>query len=101
MNNRRAILFFLIGIVLLGGLLAWLEVRARRPAPNAREGVLCAFAPELVDACFIQCADRNEVELARAPDGQWHLVRPFAVDFYNVEFFLVGVKERAYRYGDK
>ena len=79
MNNRRAILFFIIGIVLLGGSLAWLEVRARRPAPNAREGVLCAFAPELVDACFIQCADRNEVELARAPDGRWHLVRPFAV----------------------
>ena len=50
MNNRRPILFFVIGIILIGGLLAWLEIRARQPVQDAREGVLCEFIPERVDA---------------------------------------------------
>ena len=79
MNNRRPILFFVIGIILIGGLLAWLEIRARQPVQDAREGVLCEFMPERVDACFIQRAGRDEVELARGVDGVWRLVRPFAV----------------------
>ena len=79
MNNRRAILFFAVGILLLGGLLLWLESRARRVAPDAREGVLCDFAPERVDACFVRSAGQDEVELARGEDGAWRIVRPFAV----------------------
>ena len=80
MNNRRPILFFVVGIVLMGGLLAWLESRARHPAPEARGNVLCAFPPDRVDACCIRLADREEVELARGADGTWRLVRPFAVE---------------------
>ena len=80
MNNRRPILFFIVGIVLMGGLLAWLESRARHPAPEARGNVLCAFPPDRVDACYIRLADQDEVELARGADGTWRLVRPFAVE---------------------
>lgn len=79
MSNRRPILFFLVGIVLLGGLLLWLEVRARRTSSDARTGALCEFPPESVDACFIRNAGRDEVELARGADGAWRIVRPFAV----------------------
>ena len=79
MNNRRPILFFAVGIVLLGGLLAWLEMRARQTVPETRANVLCEFAPDRVDACFIRRAERDEVELARAADGAWQIVKPFAV----------------------
>ncbi len=78
MNNRRPILFFVIGTLLIGGLLVWLEMRARRAVPDAREGVLCEFLPERVDACSIQ-RGQDEVELARGTDGMWRIVRPFAV----------------------
>ena len=30
MSNRRPILFFVVGIALVGGLLMWLEMRARQ-----------------------------------------------------------------------
>ena len=79
MSNRRPILFFLVGIVLLGGLLLWMELRARRTSLEARAGALCAFPPERVDACFIRNEGRDEVELARGADGTWRVVRPFAV----------------------
>ena len=79
MSNRRAMLFFFVGILLLGGALLWLELRTRRAAPDARAGVLCEFAPARVDACFVRSAGQDEVELARGEDGQWRIVRPFAV----------------------
>ena len=79
MSNRRPILFFIVGIVLLGGLLLWMELRARRTSPDTRAGALCEFPPERVDACFIRNAGRDEVELARGGDGTWRIVRPFAV----------------------
>ncbi len=79
MNNRRAILFFAVGILLLGGLLLWLELGTRRVVPEARAGVLCEFPPERVDACFVRRAGQDEVELARGEDGSWRIVRPFAV----------------------
>ena len=79
MNNRRPILFFVVGIALIGGLLTWLEMRARQTVPDAREGVLCEFLPERVDACFVRHAGQDEVELARGADGVWRVVRPFAV----------------------
>ena len=78
MNNRRPILFFVVGTLLIGGLLVWLEMRARRAVPDAREGVLCEFLPERVDACSIQ-RGQDEVELARGTDGTWRIARPFAV----------------------
>ena len=78
MNNRRPILFFVVGTLLLGGLLVWLEMRARQAVPDARGGVLCEFMPERVDACFIQ-RGQDEVDLAREADGTWRLVRPFSV----------------------
>lgn len=79
MSNRRPILFFLVGIVLLGGLLLWLELRARRTSSDARAGVLCELAPARVDACFVRNAGQQDVELARGADGAWRIVRPFAV----------------------
>ena len=79
MSNRRPILFFVVGIALVGGLLMWLEMRARQAAPDAREGVLCEFMPERVDACYVRHAGQDEVELARGADGVWRVVRPFAV----------------------
>ena len=78
MNNRRPILFFVVGTLLLGGLLVWLEMRARQAVPDARGGVLCEFMPERVDACFIQ-RGQDEVNLVREADGTWRLVRPFSV----------------------
>ena len=79
MSNRRAMLFFVVGILILGGLLLWLELRVRQAAPATREGVLCEFPPERVDACFVRCNGQDEVELARGEDGTWRIVRPFAV----------------------
>ena len=79
MSNRRPILFFVVGIVLIGGLLMWLDMRARQTVPDAREGVLCEFMPERVDACYVRRAGQDEVELARGADGVWRVVRPFAV----------------------
>ena len=79
MSNRRPILFFVVGIVLIGGLLMWLDMRARQTVPDAREGVLCEFLPERVDACYVRRAGQDEVELARGADGVWRVVRPFAV----------------------
>ena len=79
MSNRRPILFFIVGIVLLGGLLLWMELRARRTSPDARVGALCDFPPERVNACFIRNAGQEEIELARGADGTWRIVRPFAV----------------------
>ena len=70
MNNRRPILFFVVGTLLLGGLLVWLEMRARQAVPDERGGVLCEFMPERVDACFIQ-RGQDEVDLAREADGTW------------------------------
>ena len=78
MNNRRPILFFVVGTLLLGGLLVWLEMRARQAVPDARGGVLCEYLPERVDACFIQ-RGQDEVNLVREADGTWRLVRPFSV----------------------
>ena len=60
MNNRRPILFFVVGTLLLGGLLVWLEMRARQTVPDAREGVLCEFLPERVDACFVRHAGQDD-----------------------------------------
>ena len=79
MSNMRAILFFIVGILLLGGLLVWMETRTRSAAPEARARVLCEFRPERVDACVVRNAGQGEVELARGADGTWRLVRPFAV----------------------
>ena len=79
MNNRRSILFFTVGILLLGGLLLWLGLRSREAAPAVRAGVLCALPPERVDTCFVRHAGQDEVELARGADGLWRIVRPFAV----------------------
>ena len=79
MNNRRAMLFFAVGILLLGGGLLWLELATRRVAPEARADVLCEFPQERVDACFVRSAGQDEVELARGEDGSWRIVRPFAV----------------------
>ncbi len=79
MNNRRSILFFTVGILLLGGLLLWLGLRSREAAPTVRAGVLCALPPERVDTCFVRHAGQDEVELARGADGLWRIVRPFAV----------------------
>lgn len=79
MSNRRPILFFIVGIVLLGGLLLWMELRARRISPDVRGGALCELPPERVDACIVRNAGREEVELARGTDGTWRIVRPFAV----------------------
>ena len=79
MSNRRPILFFLVGIILLGGLLLWMELRARRTSSEVRTGALCEFPPERVDACFVRNAGGDEVELARGADGSWRIVRPFAV----------------------
>ena len=79
MNNRRSILFFAVGILLLGGLLLWLGLRSQNVAPAVRAGVLCELPPERVDACFVRRAGQDEVELARGEDGLWRIVRPFAV----------------------
>ena len=79
MNNRRSILFFAVGILLLGGLLLWLGLRSPRTAAAVRAGVLCDLPPERVDACFVRHAGQDEVELARGADGMWRIVRPFAV----------------------
>ena len=79
MNNRRSILFFTVGLLLLGGLLLWLGLRSQKAAPAARAGVLCELPPERVDACFVRHAGQDEVELARGEDGVWRIVRPFAV----------------------
>ena len=79
MSNMRAILFFLVGTLLLGGLLVWMETRTRSAAPEARARVLCEFMPERVDACVVRNAGQGKVELARGADGTWRLERPFAV----------------------
>ena len=79
MNNRRSILFFAVGILLLGGLLLWLGLRSQNVSPAVRAGVLCELPPERVDACFVRRAGQDEVELARGEDGLWRIVRPFAV----------------------
>ena len=79
MTNRRAMLFFIVGILLLGGLLLWLDLRSRRVVPDARADVLCALSPAHVNACFVRSAGRDEVELARGEDGLWRIVRPFSV----------------------
>ena len=65
MSNRRAMLFFTVGILLLGGFLLWLELRSRRIVPDARADVLCAYPPSRVDACFVRSAGQDEVEIAR------------------------------------
>ena len=79
MSNRRAMLFFIVGILLLGGLLLWLDLRSRRVVPDARADVLCALSPAHVNACFVRSAGRDEVELARGEDGLWRIVQPFSV----------------------
>ena len=79
MSNRRAMLFFIVGILLMGGMLLWLELRSRRVAPDARADVLCALSPAHVNACFVRNAGRDEVELARGEDGLWRIVQPFSV----------------------
>ena len=79
MRNTRAILFFSVGILLLGGLLVWFEMQARHAVPEARARVLCEFLPARVDACIVRGPGQGEVGLARGADGAWRLVRPFAV----------------------
>ena len=79
MSNARAILFFAVGILLLGGLLVWFEMQARHAVPETRARVLCEFMPARVDACIVRGPGQGEVELARGADGVWRLVRPFAV----------------------
>ena len=79
MSNRRAMLFFTVGLLLLGGFLLWQDLRSRRIVTDARADVLCAYPPSRVDACFVRSAGQDEVEIVRGEDGRWRIVRPFSV----------------------
>ncbi len=77
MSNRRFIVFFLVGIALLGALLAALSWRARAVATGNTRATLCTFAPETVDGLDIVHDGTNLVRLARGEaDGAWRLTAP-------------------------
>lgn len=77
MNNRRFILFFLVGIFFTGGLLVLTEAWSRRTAPGNLETVLFAVNPADVDSCAIRDGGRDVVRVVREPDGAWRIRHPF------------------------
>ena len=80
MSNMRFMLFFIVGILLMGGLLVWTEARSRQTAaPIVRDTVLCAVNPADVDFCGIKDGDKDVVRLVRDADGAWRIVHPFEI----------------------
>lgn len=79
MSNRRFILFFLVGIILTGGLLVFTETRARRTVPVPHASVLCAVNPAAIDACSIKEGGKEAVRVVRGADGAWRIKRPFEI----------------------
>lgn len=78
MSNRRFILFFLFGIVLLSGALYFLSWRSRAVASEATRNTLCTFELAQVDGLDVIRGGTNLVSLARDDDGAWRLVAPYA-----------------------
>lgn len=77
MSNRRFILFFLTGIVVLSAVLAFLAHRSREVASEATRNTLCVFSPEEVDGIAISRRGTNVVVLARNEIGAWGIVAPY------------------------
>ena len=79
MSNRRFILFFIVGIILTGGLLVFTETRARRTAPGPQATVLCSIKPADVDECSIKEGGKDAVRIVREADGGWRIKDPFEI----------------------
>lgn len=79
MSNRRFILLFLLGIVVLSGALEFLSWRARAVATEATRNSLCTYALADVEGLDVVRGGTNLVSLARDDEGQWRLVVPYAV----------------------
>ena len=79
MSNRRFILFFLVGIILTGGLLVFTQTRSRRTAPGPQATVLCAIKPADVDECSIKDGGKDAVRIVREADGTWRIKHPFEI----------------------
>ncbi|MGN0846848.1 MAG: DUF4340 domain-containing protein [Kiritimatiellia bacterium] len=78
MSNRRFIVFFLTGIVLLAALLAFLSWRSRAVASEVTRNTLCTFAPEAVDEIEIARHGTNVVRLVRGDFGAWSIAAPYS-----------------------
>lgn len=77
MSNRRFIIFFLVGIVVLGVALWMLAWRARAVATSDTRVVLCTFDARLVEEIVLREHGSNEVMLVKRKNGDWCFTRPF------------------------
>ena len=77
MSNRRFMLFFLTGIVVLGAAQWGLSWRARAVASADTRRVLCTLPASEVDTIELREDGTNVVRLVRQPSGDWRIVRPF------------------------
>lgn len=77
MSNRRFMVFFTTGIVLLALALVVLSWRARAVASESTRNTLCTFTPESVDGIEISRNGTNVVKLVRNESGEWGIVAPY------------------------
>jgi len=77
-SNRRFILFFLCGILVLSGVLVHLARQARVVATAATRNTLCTLGAESIDALEVVYGGTNAVSLARDASGAWRIASPYS-----------------------
>ncbi len=80
MSNKRFIIFFILGSILLSLVLAWLSYRAKLVASEATRSVLCTIHHEKIDAFEIKYHNGQSFSLKKTDTGNWFIVSPFEAE---------------------
>jgi len=78
-SNRRFAVFFVLGIVALAALYAFLDARSRHPSVSVGAPMF-RFAPEEVCGVDIRREGEKEMRLDRDADGTWSMTSPYAAE---------------------
>ncbi len=87
MSNKRFIIFFLLGSLLMCLMLAGLSYRAKLVASAETHSVLCSLDPEKIDGVEVAFRDGLKYALRKDESGSWHIVSPFTAQTDSASIF--------------